>query len=94
LPIEERCEQLARRQQYIQSAGSATRPDGRMTARFRFIHGFAQQVLSQGLVPRLRSRFQLRAEQYHAGTLEPPARQQVRHVAESRPDRRSPRLRR
>jgi predicted ATPase/DNA-binding winged helix-turn-helix (wHTH) protein len=94
LPIEERCEQLARRQQYIQPAGNATRPDGRITARFRFIHGFAQQVLSQGLVPRLRSRFQLRAEQYHAGSLEAPARRRVGHVAESRPDRRSPRQRR
>jgi DNA-binding winged helix-turn-helix (wHTH) protein len=71
LTIEERCEQLARGRHYLQPASSVRRPDGRMTARFRFVHGFTQQVLSQELVPRMRMRFQQRARQYHAGAAHP-----------------------
>jgi len=78
LSIEERCERLARRQQYLESAGSVRRPDGRVTARFRFLHAFAQQVLCQELLPRLRSRFQLRAREHSAPVVAPNARHRSR----------------
>jgi predicted ATPase len=90
LSIEERCERLARRQQYLESAGSVRRPDGRVTARFRFLHAFAQQVLCQELLPRLRSRFQLRARQHSAPLVAPNARHRSKLAAKSR----DPRVRR
>ena len=85
LAIEERCEQLARRQQYIQSAGTSRRGDGRVTARFRFIHAFAQQVLSQQIVPRMRMRFRLRVRRYNTAPLEPRIRVAARSVAATVP---------
>jgi hypothetical protein len=85
LAVEERCEQLVRRQQYIQSAGTGRRGDGRVTARFRFIHAFAQQVLSQQIVPRMRMRFRLRMRQYHTAPLEPSIRVAARSVTATIP---------
>jgi DNA-binding winged helix-turn-helix (wHTH) protein len=92
LAIEERCELLVRRQQYIQSAGTSRRGDGRVTACFRFIHAFAQQVLSQQIVPRMRMRFRLRVREYNTAPLEPRIRVAARSgetivVRERRADR-------
>jgi predicted ATPase len=71
LAIEERCEQLVRRQQYIQPAGAGRRPDGRVAARFRFIHAFARQVLSQQMGPCMRMRFRTSIRRSNEARLEP-----------------------
>lgn len=63
--IEERCEQLVRRQQCLDLAG---------TSHFRFIHAFAQQVLSQQIPSRLRVRLRQRVRQHSARTAESPLR--------------------
>jgi predicted ATPase len=52
--IEERCELLVRRQQCLSAAGPS---------HFRFLHAFAQQVLSQQIPPRLRARLRHRVRQ-------------------------------
>jgi predicted ATPase len=57
LPIEEQCEMLARQGRYLRSAGIARKPDGRVTACFRFTHAFYRQVLYDGIQPRLRARW-------------------------------------
>jgi hypothetical protein len=56
-----------------------------VTARFRFIHAFAQQVLSQQIVPRMRMRFRLRMRQYHTAPLEPSIRVAARSVTATIP---------
>jgi DNA-binding winged helix-turn-helix (wHTH) protein/tetratricopeptide (TPR) repeat protein len=46
-PIEERCEGLARRQQFLQPAGLVEWPDGTVTSCFGFIHALHQHVVYQ-----------------------------------------------
>ncbi len=43
--VEEMCERLARRGQFLQTSGSSEWPDGTVTARYGFIHALYQNVL-------------------------------------------------
>ncbi len=43
--IETKCEELARRQQFLQTSGPGEWPDGTTAARYRFIHALYQQVV-------------------------------------------------
>ena len=43
--IEEQCESLARREQFLQAQELGTWPDGTMTGRYRFLHALYQQVV-------------------------------------------------
>ncbi|MGH9843627.1 MAG: ATP-binding protein, partial [Blastocatellia bacterium] len=45
--IEEMCERLTRRQQFLQAAGVSVLPDGGLTARYSFMHSLYQNVLYQ-----------------------------------------------
>jgi DNA-binding winged helix-turn-helix (wHTH) protein/predicted ATPase len=43
--VEERCEELQRRQQFLRAAGTVELPDGRLTTRYGFIHTLYQNAL-------------------------------------------------
>ncbi|MCI0355412.1 MAG: AAA family ATPase, partial [Acidobacteria bacterium] len=43
--VEERCEELQRRQQFLRAAGTVELPDGRVTTRYGFIHTLYQNAL-------------------------------------------------
>jgi predicted ATPase len=43
--VEERCEELQRRQQLLRAAGTVELPDGRVTTRYGFIHALYQNAL-------------------------------------------------
>jgi serine/threonine protein kinase/tetratricopeptide (TPR) repeat protein len=43
--VEERCEELQRRQQFLRAAGTGELPDGRATTRYSFIHVLYQNML-------------------------------------------------
>lgn len=45
IEIEEQCEELARRHQFIRSSGVSEMPDGTVTARYSFIHTLYQNAL-------------------------------------------------
>lgn len=45
--IEERCEELARRQQWIRASGLVELPGGNVSGCYRFVHGLHQSVLAQ-----------------------------------------------
>ena len=58
-PIEEVCEKLASRQQFIRSAGIHTAADGRLSARFEFRHSLYRQALYRSLSGLKRSELHL-----------------------------------
>ncbi len=43
--VEERCEEMQRRQQFLRAAGTVELPDGRVTTRYGFIHTLYQNAL-------------------------------------------------
>jgi DNA-binding winged helix-turn-helix (wHTH) protein/tetratricopeptide (TPR) repeat protein len=47
IDTEERCQELARRHQFLQATGIGEMPDGTASPRYRFIHSLYQQVLYQ-----------------------------------------------
>jgi predicted ATPase len=49
--VEERCEELAHRGQFVKAAGVGDWPDGTVAARYRFIHALYQDVLYEGVGP-------------------------------------------
>jgi predicted ATPase/predicted Ser/Thr protein kinase len=48
--VEERCEELQRRQQFLRAAGTVELPDGRVTTRYGFIHMLYQNALYERVV--------------------------------------------
>lgn len=67
IEIEEQCEELARRRQFIRSAGESETPDGTVTARYSFIHALYQNALydraAAARLARLHQRIGARREQ-------------------------------
>lgn len=67
IEIEEQCEELARRQQFIRRAGVSEMPDGTITARYSFIHALYQNALYEraaaARLARLHQRIGARGEQ-------------------------------
>jgi DNA-binding winged helix-turn-helix (wHTH) protein len=59
LPIEEQCEQLARRQLFLRVSGESIYPDGLVTERYAFIHSLYQEVLYQRISGARRARIHL-----------------------------------
>jgi len=59
IPIEERCEELARRHLFLRASGESTYPDGSMTGRYAFIHALYQEVLYQRVSGARRTRTHL-----------------------------------
>jgi DNA-binding winged helix-turn-helix (wHTH) protein/tetratricopeptide (TPR) repeat protein len=57
---EERCENLARRQQFLRPTGVSEYPDGTVAARYGFIHSLYQNVLYQRVTATRRARFHQR----------------------------------
>jgi DNA-binding winged helix-turn-helix (wHTH) protein/tetratricopeptide (TPR) repeat protein len=55
-PVEEQCEQLARRQLFLRATGVNIYPDGTVTARYAFIHALYQEVLYQRVAAGRRAR--------------------------------------
>ncbi len=53
--VEDHCEDLARREQFIRDAGVEEWPDGTTAARYRFLHVLYQQVLYERLTPARRA---------------------------------------
>jgi DNA-binding winged helix-turn-helix (wHTH) protein/tetratricopeptide (TPR) repeat protein len=51
LHVEELCEELARKQQFLRPAGLSEMPDGTVATRFSFIHSLYLNVLYEGLAP-------------------------------------------
>ncbi len=47
--VEDRCEALVRREQFLRSSGVEEWPDGTLATGYRFLHVFSQQVLSERL---------------------------------------------
>ncbi len=62
--VEQQCEELSRRQEFLQSVGTVELPDGTLTARYRFIHALYQNAFYRrvGLTRRARMHRQM-AEQ-------------------------------
>jgi tetratricopeptide (TPR) repeat protein len=54
--VEDRCEALARREQFLRAGGVEEWPDGTVAARYRFLHVLYQQVLYEQLPPARRGR--------------------------------------
>src|SRR5215470_10233676 len=57
--IEEICEELAHRHQFLHAVGVIELPDGRLTARYRFMHALYQNVLYQQATEARRARLHL-----------------------------------
>jgi tetratricopeptide (TPR) repeat protein len=53
--VEDRCEALARREQFIRAAGMEEWPDGTIAARYRFLHVLYEHVLYERLTPARRA---------------------------------------
>src|SRR5262249_9676772 len=47
--VEERCAELARREQFLRASGTAEWPDGTVAARYGFLHALYQEVLYERL---------------------------------------------
>jgi DNA-binding winged helix-turn-helix (wHTH) protein len=58
--IEETCEELARRRQFIEAAGVGELPDGGVTSRYRFAHAFYRNVLYDRMATAQRARLHRR----------------------------------
>ena len=58
--VEDRCEALARREQFIRSSGVEEWPDGTVAARYRFLHVLYQQVFYERLPVGRRARLHQR----------------------------------
>ena len=58
--IEEMCEELARRRQFIEAAGVGELPDGGVTSRYRFAHAFYRNVLYDRMATAQRARLRRR----------------------------------
>jgi len=54
--VEQWCEELARRRQFLQSATPSTLPDGTLTTRYQFIHALYQNILYERTPPTRRAR--------------------------------------
>ena len=54
--IEDQCEELARREQFLRASGTAEWPDGTVAARYGFRHALYQEVLYHRLTARRRQR--------------------------------------
>jgi DNA-binding winged helix-turn-helix (wHTH) protein/tetratricopeptide (TPR) repeat protein len=57
--VEEQCEELERRHQFLISTGAGMLPNGVMTARYGFIHALYQEVLYRRVAPGRRVRLHL-----------------------------------
>ena len=53
--VEESCEELTQRSQFLRSSGSAEWPDGTVAARYGFIHALHHEVLYQRVTPSRRA---------------------------------------
>jgi DNA-binding winged helix-turn-helix (wHTH) protein/tetratricopeptide (TPR) repeat protein len=72
--VEDRCEALCRREQFIGPGGVEDWPDGTATARYRFLHALYQDVLYQRLPPSRRAGLHRRiAEREEVGYHDRPA---------------------
>jgi DNA-binding winged helix-turn-helix (wHTH) protein/tetratricopeptide (TPR) repeat protein len=60
MDVEERCDQLVDRRQFLDHAGVRRLPDGAVTARYRFIHSLYQHVLYRRVPAARRSRLHLK----------------------------------
>jgi predicted ATPase len=60
LLIEEVCEGLARRHQFLEAAGVGESPDSSVTSRYRFIHSLYQNALYERMAPAQRARLHRR----------------------------------
>jgi hypothetical protein len=47
--VEERCQQLARRGQFLRASGASEWPDGTVATRYSFLHALYQEALYQGI---------------------------------------------
>jgi tetratricopeptide (TPR) repeat protein len=54
--VDERCEAIARRNQFLRLAGTAETPDGTLTNRYAFVHALYQNVLANRVAPARRQR--------------------------------------
>ncbi len=59
--VEQRCEQLVRRKQFLQRGGVAQWPDGTVTVEYEFLHVLYQQIFYERTSPARRSRQHLLA---------------------------------
>ncbi len=59
LVVEDRCQTLARRGQFLAAAPTRELPDGTPLARYEFVHGLHQHVLHDGVPPARRARLHL-----------------------------------
>lgn len=59
VPIEECCEELARRHLFLRASGESSYPDGSITGRYAFIHALYQEVLYQRVSGARRARTHL-----------------------------------
>ena len=62
--IEELCERVVRRHQFIQCAGEREWPDGSVSSRYRFRHALYRSTLAQRLSPARRAQIHLRLAEY------------------------------
>ncbi|MGH9839161.1 MAG: AAA family ATPase [Blastocatellia bacterium] len=62
--VEEQCEQLHRRRQFIKALGAGESPDGTMTAHYGFIHALYQNALYDRLAPVRRARLHRQIGEY------------------------------
>src|SRR5262249_2956106 len=64
LLVEEVCEGLARRHQFLEAAGGGGTPDGSGTSRYRFIHSLYQNALYERMAPAQRARLHRRTAEH------------------------------
>jgi predicted ATPase len=60
IEIEDHCEELARRQQFIRKAGAGELPDGTMSARYSFMHALYQNAMYDRVTATRRAQLHLR----------------------------------
>src|SRR5262245_58713136 len=77
--VEERCERLARRSQFLRSAGPAELPDGAMISKYAFIHALYQHAFYERIPVGRRARLHRRLAEHGGQTYEPVA---VEHAAD------------
>lgn len=66
--VEELCEGLARREQFLRARGTEVLTDGTVTGRYGFLHALYQQVLYERVAPARRARLHRRIGEWGEGT--------------------------
>jgi DNA-binding winged helix-turn-helix (wHTH) protein/predicted ATPase len=86
--VEERCEELARRHQFLRAARASELPDGTLTARYGFIHALYQNALYERVPPARRVRLHRRigehVEELYGGRAGEFAAELAMHFEQSR----------